>query len=304
MNRTVLCVVELEHYPKDVVARAVWLAKLHKAELELVLSDPAMNYLGESFIYFADLQLLADSVRDEQQEALNELTAFAEGQGVKVRASTSHERPEAHMIAAKAEDCDALFVVKGTHWHSPTERASLADTDWRLIRRLSAPLWFAKPAAWKDSPVIVAAVDPTHSRDKEAVLDRKIIEAAQAIADKCDGNVLLLHTYQRLEEIGSRVTWKFKPEKLPIDDLDRKIQEEHRKTLTALAEECGVPDDAVHQLPGRAHELLPSFARANGASLVVMGGLARSGIKQRFVGSTAARVLDHLPCDMLIVRAS
>jgi universal stress protein E len=304
MNRTVLCVVELEHYPEDVVARAAWLAKLHDADLELVLSDPSMNYLGDSFIYFTDLQLLANSVKDEQQEALNELAALAEEQGVKVRASTSHERPEAHMIAGKAEDCDALFVVKGTHWHSPTERASLGDTDWRLIRRLSAPLWFAKPVAWKDAPVIVAAVDPTHSRDKEAVLDRKIVEGAKAVADKCNGKVLLLHTYQRLEEIGSRVTWNFKPEKLPVDKLDKKIREEHRKAVTALAKECGVPDDAVHQLPGRTHELLPTFARANGASLVVMGGVARSGIKARFVGSTAARVLDHLPCDMLIVRAA
>ncbi|MBT8092114.1 MAG: universal stress protein [Gammaproteobacteria bacterium] len=303
MNRTVLCVVEFEHYPEDVVARAAWLARLHGADLELVLSDPSMNYLGENFVYFADLQLLMDSVKDEQQEVLEHLSKLAESQGVKVRASTSHDRPEAHMIADKAKDCDALFVVKGTHWHSPTERASLADTDWRLIRRLSAPLWFAKPVEWKESPTIVAAVDPTHSRDKRAVLDRKIIEGAQAIADKCDGKVLLLHTYQRLEEIGSRVTWRFKPEKLPIDDLDEKIREEHSKVIEALADECGVDKKAVHQLPGRAHELLPTFARANNASLVVMGGLARSGIKKRFVGSTAARVLDHLPCDMLIVRA-
>jgi universal stress protein E len=303
MNRIVLCVVELEHYPEDVVARATWLAKLHGCDVELVLSDPEMNYLGESFVYLADMQMLASSVREEQQEALDELAAGVEAQGVKVRASLSHDRPEAHMIAAKAEDCDALFVVKGTHWHSPTERATLADTDWRLIRRLAAPLWFAKPVAWKESPVIVAAVDPTHSRDKEAVLDRKIIESAKALAEKCNGKVLLLHTYQRLEEIGSRVTWKFKPEKLPVDKLDKKIREEHRKVLDALAADCGIAKKAVHQLPGRAHEILPTFARANGASLVVMGGVARSGVKRHFVGSTATRVLDHLPCDMLIVRA-
>ncbi len=303
MKRTVLCVVELEHYPEEVAARAGWLAKLHDCDVELVMSDPAISYLGENFVFFAELQLLADSVKFEQKEELDELAAIIAAEGVEVRASISHDRPEAHMIADKAEACDALFVVKGTHWHSPTERASLADTDWRLIRRLSSPLWFAKPVAWKEKPVIIAAVDPTHTRDREAVLDRKIIKGAQALAGKCDGKVLLLHTYQRLEEIGARATWKFKPEKLPIDELDEKIREEHRKALYALADECGVAKKAVHQLPGRAHELLPAFARDNGASLVVMGGLARSGIKTRFVGSTAARVLDHLPCDMLIVRA-
>ena len=42
------------------------------------------------------------------------------------------------MIVAKAESCDAYFVVKGTHYHSPSERASLAHTDWQLIRELDA----------------------------------------------------------------------------------------------------------------------------------------------------------------------
>ncbi len=44
------------------------------------------------------------------------------------------------------------------------------------------------------------------------------------------------------------------------------------------------------------------FARAQGTDLVVMGALARSALKRRVVGSTAEKVLDHLPCDILIVR--
>lgn len=303
MKRNVLCVVELDNYPEDVVARATWLAKMYGCDLELVLSDPIMNHLGENFIYFADLQLLTDSVQHEQDAILRGLATAAEEEGVTVRTSTSTNRPEAYMIASKAADCDALFVVKGTHWHSPSERASLADTDWRLIRRIESPLWFAKPTTIGEQPVVIAAVDPTHSRDREARLDQEIIRLAQSIVDKCNGHLLLFHSYQRLEEIGARVTWNFKPEKLPLDELDEKIREEHRAALEKLAAECGVAANAVHQLPGRTHELLPTFARDKGASLVVMGGRARSGIKQRFVGSTAARVLDHMHCDVLVVHA-
>ena len=303
MKRNVLCVVELDNYPEDVVARAAWLAKLYDCDLELVLSDPIMNHLGENFIYFADLQLLTDSVRNDQEAILQGLATSAEDLGVTVRTSTSTDRPEAYMIASKAEDCNALFVVKGTHWHSPSERASLGDTDWRLIRRIGCPLWFAKPKPIREQPVVVAAVDPTHSHDKGAMLDFEIIRQAQSVVEKCDGKLLLFHSYERLEEIGARVTWKFKPEKLPLDKLDEKIRDEHRKALQELASECGVAAAAIHQLPGRTHDLLPTFARANGASLVVMGGRARSGIKQRFVGSTATRVLDHMHCDVLVVHA-
>ena len=82
------------------------------------------------------------------------------------------------------------------------------------------------------------------------------------------------------------------------------MRDEHRRAVNILAEVCKVPSDAVHVLPGRPHELLPTFALSNKASLVVMGALQRSGIKERIVGSTAARVLDHLPCDVLIVHTA
>ncbi|MGI9249434.1 MAG: universal stress protein, partial [Woeseiaceae bacterium] len=209
----------------------------------------------------------------------------------------------ADMVLARAAKTDPVFVVKGTHFHSTSERASLRDIDWQLIRELDTPLWFVKPDDWKDSPVIVAAVDPLHSHDKPASLDRKIVKFAKTIAAQCGGSLQVVHTYQRLEAIGLRAMKRFKPVKLPVEEIDEKIKTEHRNALGAFARECELPDDAVHQLPGRAHELLPTFARANGASLVIMGALARSGLKKRIIGSTATRVLDHLPCDVLVVHA-
>ncbi len=34
-----------------------------------------------------------------------------------------------------------------------------------------------------------------------------------------------------------------------------------------------------------------------------MGALARSKLKQRIIGSTAARALDHIHCDVLVAHA-
>ncbi|MGB5258067.1 MAG: universal stress protein [Woeseiaceae bacterium] len=303
MTKPILCIVELDNDPQHVVARASWLAKLFGSDLELVLSEPVTNYLGDSFVYLMETQLLAESVRAEQEALLERLATSAEEQGIKVTASLSNERPEADMIVAKAAACDAYFVVKGTHYHTPLERATLAHTDWQLIRKLPQPLWFVKGKEWHDSPRVVAAVDPVHSHDKDASLDREIISSAKKIAEKCGGKLMLFHSYQRLEEIGSKVTWRIKPEKFAVDKLDEKIRAEHREALDALAAEFSIDAEAVHQLPGRTHELLPTFARANGIDLVVMGALARSGLQQRIVGSTAAKTLDRLQCDVLVVHA-
>ena len=304
MSETVLTIIELDNYPEEVVARATWLAKLMRCDLELLLCDPTTSFLSEIFIISSEVQDLADDIEDAQKRALHDLAKSAGTSGLDVRTHTSHERPIADAIISRAMELDPMFVVKGTHYHSPAERATFADTDWQLMKKLDYPLWFVKPVAWKEEPLIVAAVDPTHEKDREARLDRLIVETAQSLATACGGQVELVHTYQRLVEIGSRAMKTFKPVKLPIDELDKKIRDEHRKALDAFAAETGVPDKHVHQLPGRAHELLPTFARTHGASLMVMGALARGGIARRYIGNTAARVLDHLPCDILVVPAA
>ncbi|MBT8090372.1 MAG: universal stress protein [Gammaproteobacteria bacterium] len=303
MSRTVLCVIEFDNYPKVVVARAAWLAKRNNCELELLVSDPVPRMLSETYTFLLEAEMIADSIRSAQDERMEALVESAEAAGVVVHQTTSKARSVVDMVRARAARIDPLFVVKGTHFHSPSERASLAHTDWQLIRKLEAPLWFVKPNDWKDKPVIVAAVDPMNSHDKPARLDHKIVKLAQDIAAQCGGKLQVLHTYQRLDAIGSRAMKRFKPVKLPIDEIDKKIRNEHRQALDAFAKKCGLPEDAVHQLPGRAHELLPAFARSNGASLVVMGALARTGLKRRNIGSTAAKVLDHLPCDVLVVHS-
>ena len=132
---------------------------------------------------------------------------------------------------------------------------------------------------------------------------QKIVDAAKTISDFSGGDVQLLHTYQRLKEIGSKAMWTVKPVKLDVEDLQAHMRDEHKAMLDSLAADNGIAADHVHQLPGRADEILPAFARTQKASLVVMGAIARSGLKRRIIGSTAERVLDHLHCDVLIVRA-
>lgn len=303
MSRNILCVVEFDRFPETVVQRAAWLARSNECRLQLLICDPITDFLGESYVYLLESQEIAHSMREFQEQALAAMKAQVVEAGVPFDVTTSRERNVAEVIRSEADAHKPLFVVKGTHYHSPTERASLADSDWDLIRDLDFPLWFVKPTEWRAAPVIVAAVDPLHAHDKPAHLDRKIIESARSVAEQFGGTLHVIHTYQRLEEIGLRATWAFKPVKLPIEDIEARIHTEHEKALKVLAETCKVPEDALHLLPGRAYEVLPAFAYEQEASLVVMGALARSKLKQRIIGSTAARVLDHLHCDVLVMHA-
>ncbi len=301
MSRNILCVVEFDNYPQQVVARATWLAKLHGYNLHLLVSDPITDFLGEGYVYLLESQNIADSIREFQEGAISTLLDAVEKAGVRVEVNRSRDKNVADVIRREASARQPAFVIKGTHHHTPSERASLGDVDWDLIRDLEYPLWFVKPIDWHDKPIIVASVDPVHAHDKPAHLDKHIIAIGKEIAAKCGGKLKVLHTVPRLDEIGSRVMWAFKPEKLPIEDLDKKIHEEHSHALKVLGEVCEVPPSDLQLVPGRAHEVIPTFVREQCAGLVIMGALARSKLKQRIIGSTAARVLDHIPCDVLVV---
>ncbi len=302
MRKIVLAVLELDRFPEDVASRAAWIAKHYGTDLELVFSDPTLGFLRDSFMISADSQQIADTIRQAQTEELERLAESVASSGVNIATSIISDRPASDAIVAKALDCEPLFVVKGTAYHSPAERAAFTFTDWQLIRKLDYPLWLVKPQKWQEAPTIIAAVDPMHQHDKKGVLDQAIVDAGKDLASKCDGKLLLLHTYQRLVEIGDFAKFKFKSGKLPIAEIEEKMRQDHSRHLDAFAAKNDIPPDAIHQLPGRTRDILPVFARTNGADLVVMGALARTGLKRRILGSTAELVLDSLPCDILIAR--
>lgn len=298
----ILTIVEPDTHPHEVVERATWLARVTGCSLELLLCDPEIGPLQDRWYVSSEAKEIGNRIHAAQAEMIEELAENAREIGLAVSTSVLEERPIAEAIIARVLNINPRYVIKGTEYHSAAERAIFVDTDWQLIRNCPAPLYLVKPIELRENPVIIAAVDPTHAHDKPAALDQIIVDNARLIAERAGGEVHLLHTYQRLTGIGHEATRTFKPIEIPLDELDQRIRAEHRAKLDELATRNDFAKEFVHQLPGRTRELLPAFARSRKADIVVMGALARWGWRRAILGSTAERVLDHLPCDVLIVR--
>jgi len=299
----ILVIVEPENNPKAIIKRAAWIAKLTDCELDLLLCDSSLSVLGDGFFVSNEARDIGKKISQAQEELIEELAQDAREEGITVTTAVVDERPVADAVLAIALNSNPSIVMKGTHYHSVAERAIMVDTDWQLIRQCPYPLWLVKAGDFQEEPFIIAAVDPTHEHDKPAALDYAIVEAAKSVSKLAGGDLHLLHTYERLVAIGSEASKTLKAMKLPIHEIDQRMQEEHREALDAFAEKNGIDNKHVHQLPGRTRDILPTFARSNKADLVVMGALARWGIKRMVIGSTTERVLDHLPCDVLVIRA-
>lgn len=306
-TNVILAVVEPDIIPQEVVARAAWLAELERCELVLLLCDADVTALANDFFVSNETRAIAENMRAAQREILEDLAAPARKRNISVTLDVLDERPVAEAVLQRALDVNPRFVLKGTQYHSDARRAIFVDTDWYLIRTCPYPLWLVKPHEMADKPLIIAAVDPTPGRhEKERgdrpLVDQVIVEQAKAIASETGGEVHLLHTYQPLKGIGAEATRTFKPIRLAIDELSAKIAKEHRDRLDALAAATGIPASRTHQLPGATRDVLPFMARQRKADLIVMGAVARWSGQRSIIGSTAERVLDHLPCDILIVR--
>jgi universal stress protein E len=298
----ILAAVEPDINPQGVVERATWLAERMGSELTLLLCDADVTALASGFYVSNETKAIAENMRAAQREILEDLAKPARKRSITVTLEVLDERPVADGIIARALEMDASFVVKGTQYHSEARRSIFVDTDWHLIRACPYPLWLVKPREMADKPLVIAAVDPTHGHDEPAQLDQLIVKQALSIAARIGGEVQLLHTYQPLTGIGAEATRTFKPIRLPVDELSKRIEKDHRDKLELLAETMGIARDRVHQLPGDAKDVMPYFARDKKADIFVMGAVARWSLKRAVIGSTAERVLDHLPCDILIVR--
>jgi universal stress protein E len=303
----ILAVVEPDIIPQEVVARAAWLAELEGCELVLLLCDADVTALANDFYVSNETRAIAENMRTAQREILEDLAAPARKRNISLTLDVLDERPVAEAVLQRALDMRPRFVLKGTQYHSDARRAIFVDTDWYLIRTCPYPLWLVKPHEIAEKPLIIAAVDPTPLRGEKArgdtlLIDQVIVDQAKAIAAETGGEVHLLHTYQPLKGIGAEATRTFKPIRLPVDELSEKIAKEHRARLDALAASTGIPASHTHQLPGAARDVLPFVARERKADLIVMGAVARWSRQRSVIGSTAERVLDHLPCDILIVR--
>jgi universal stress protein E len=202
-----------------------------------------------------------------------------------------------HAVAVGAD-----IVFKDTHHHSPLTRALFTNTDWNLLRTCPMPLWLVKPQEIADKPVFMAAIDPMNQNDKPADLDDEILVLSQMLAEKSNGEVHAVHSYDPQIVIASVMTDAYVPVSLPLDEIEEQMHKQHGKRFNKITEYWGLDDKHTHLVSGLTHEVLPLMAEKMNADVIVMGAVARNRWKRIFIGATAERTLEHLPCDLLIVK--
>ena len=300
--KKILAVVDPTVTEQPAVQRAGWLARASGAELELLVCYYNEYLSGDRLFDSPSLEKARDEVIENHEKHLETLAEPLRADNIVVKTSAIWDHPLYEGIVRHAVETGADIVIKDTHHHSAVTRALLTNTDWNLIRTCPMPLWLVKPRDMADKPVFVAAIDPMHQHDKPAALDDEILHVCKDVAAKVGGDVHAFHAYDPRIAVATATANAYIPVSLPFDEIEQQMHEDHQKRFSEITQFHKVDDDKAHLVAGLTHEELPSIADRLKADVVVMGAVARNRWKRLFIGATAERTLEDLPCDLLIIK--
>jgi universal stress protein E len=296
----ILVIVDPMGAEQPAVAKAQALAKRFGACLELLACDTQFSRQTRLAAQVSQGPIVPPS-GGSLQPLLDRVAAAVRADGIEVSTHLITGDPLHECILSWMRNSPADLIVKDTHHHSLVKRTFITHTDWNLIRACPLPLLLAKPKPWATPPVFVAAVDPGHASDPLGIIDRAILDVTATLANHFAAEPQAMHAYFPATIAvagpgGMPPMAGVTPEALAAE------RELRHANVTQLTDEYGVSRGNVHVDIGVAALCLPDMAAEYHADVLVMGAIARSALKRVFVGSTAERALEMLPCDVLVVK--
>ncbi len=298
----IMCVIDPTTSDQPAMDRGAWLASNVGAELDLFVCYYNEYLTGDRLFDSPSLEKARREVIGGHENHLEELAETFRRAGLIVRTTVIWDHPLFEGIVRHADTARADIVFKDTHHHSAVTRALLTNTDWSLIRTCPVPLWLVKPHEVADKPVFLAAIDPLNEHDKPASLDDEILALSKTLAEKSDGAVHAFHSYDPRIAVATATANAYIPVSLPFDEIEKQMHEQHEKRFNEVTEFHGLDHKHAHLVAGLTHEELPIIAEKMSADVIVMGAVARNRWKRLFIGATAERTLEDIPCDLLIVK--
>jgi universal stress protein E len=301
-GKRILTVIDPTAGEQPALGRAAHLASALSASLELFICDYDQYLAGGRMFDSRGLEKARESVVTSDLARLEKLRAPLAERGLEVALDARWGHPLDRAIAQKALESQPVLVAKDTHFHAALKSTIFSNTDWNLIRDCPVPLLLVKPRPISAGPTILAAVDPTHEHDKPAELDKAILAFAKELCTAVQGHLHVLHAYDTAPAIAAASDSMTAMTAVPVQEITAAVQRQHQEALDRLLAEFPIGKANVHLEDGTAHEVLVRMADELQADFVVMGAVSRSGLKRVFVGSTAERVLDRLPCDLFVIK--
>jgi len=297
--REILVVATPDPDVPQVIARAAELADRNRARLTLidVVTDLGSRHKriqrGDSSI---DLEeLFVDARRRELEELASQVmtveTRVVVDAGVQfVKVIERVIRYEHDLVITKPDRAESGRGLRG------------ATTTLHLLRKCPVPVWVDDPRTW-GRPDVVVAVGPFTGDGEIGSMNHMLVELGVSLARIQGGDVHLVHAW-RLE--GEHLLRNSKV-RLQPNQVDALIEEERvaeEKTFDHILDGIDVSEmkPQFHLAHGSAPTVIGALVDDVQPGVVVMGTLARAGLRGLIIGNTAERILGDLEASVIAVK--
>lgn len=178
----------------------------------------------------------------------------------------------------------------------------LAGFDRKLVRTCPCPVWIERRGAFGGIRRILAPVDVDPTDHGRRQLARGVLDVALSLASLLEAEVDVLHAWSPYGEVELRGGF-IQMDSQKVDTYVRKIRDREAGRLKELLEDLDAgPTVRSHLVKGLPQDVIPRLARETGADLIVMGTVARTGVKGFLIGNTAESVLQRVDRGLLFVK--
>lgn len=266
---------------EKLLAKASSLAELHNAKVQIAafVSEAFRNDTGN--MSQASLQETIESVVSR---------TFSSDIQIDIEVVETNDVADWVIEAAKARNID--LVIKTGH---RTETLFYTPTDWKLIRNLQCNLLIASPQKWRAKPVILTTVDVDCNRDKQKMVNSKVLQAASDWSKKSKSKLEAIYVIpiaRAMKELDV----------VSANEVLHKNQKTMEQKMQLLLQAHKVEAAATHIKAGVPAKEISSVAAKSKADLVVMGSVGNKGLKGLLLGNTAEKVIHKLRTDLLVIR--
>ncbi len=299
IKRILVAIKELGDNWSPAVAKATQIARATGAQIELFHCVDAGVTVQELASYNDGIEGFEGGQRRPWEQGLERLATQVRRHGVQVSFSAPVDYPIHEAIVRQARRYHADLIVTDAHAGRNFAPAVMQEVDWELIRLSAVPVLIVRQAQPYHQPIVLAALDPRRRHSKPAALDDKILNVSQHMGNVLHGELHAIHSYTVPAAYAEASAVSGGSVAAELQAIDA---ESAQAALDRLLTQSGVLPERRHVLQGSPADAIVRSARDMNASLVVMGSVARSGIGGFFIGNSAEKVLNHIPCDLLLVK--
>jgi len=276
------------------VAKAARIALACGAHLELFHALKASIWANNPTAYETALQDLHHTQRQDFVQRLDRIAARLRLHGIKVSTAVEYDYPASDAIVRRAQEISADLIVAGRSNNGRLARL----TDWELLRKSPMPVLLVKRSGPYRHPNVLAAVDPCHAHAKPGELDAEILNVAEQLTQALRGKLHAVHAYAPIVMGSAAVS---------VNDavaarLEGIASADARSEFERLLAARSIPQQHRYLVGDFPAKAINAVARRVHAQIVVMGGLSRSGLERLIIGNTAEKLMDELPCDILVIK--